>query len=108
MSKPTLGLRKPPVVAPVTDADAFVFPESSNSQAPKSPSSRKVGGKKSRHQSASPSDRGIVVRADGRRLLRAQLYMPEEVKAALAVHCAKLRVNESDFVTQLVRESLGL
>lgn len=99
MQHPRASLRRPPVLAPAADADAFIAATpntaAANVQVPGRPDVRTSG------------RRGIVARKDGRQLRRLTVYLPEDVARALTMRCAALDLDLSAFIADAVDGKLA-
>lgn len=128
MSKPAIGLRKPPPVVVPLEADAFVSgasvqasnppstqtperpepqtSERSNAKAPKPPNaqtSKRSGAQRSKRPDVQTSrPKSIVTRTDGRELRRMTVYLPPDLAKRLAVRCVEMDREMSDAVAEAV------
>jgi hypothetical protein len=92
MTKPRIGLRKPP--APVDDAAAKQFVRGS----PERP--EPVGSPALRRSKA------VVERSDGRQLRRTTVYLPPELHRRVAVHAASFDIDVSGVVVEALEQFL--
>ena len=52
------------------------------------------------------NDADVIVRKDGRRLRRKGVYFDADTAVRVAVHCARINVDLSDYVNDLVEKDL--
>ena len=102
----SLELRKPTSQATAEALDTFVggqVPRNPDVQTPKlvewaAPAAEWAPAASS--SSSSTGGRGVVERADGRRLRRRTVYLPYELDAELRAYCARLELDVSEVLAQ--------